>query len=67
MLNGMRRNNAFIETHQHSEFHKSLMGLLLISIASLFFLFLETSSQFRSLGAGLLGNQWSPIGVESNR
>ena len=44
----MRRINAFIETHQPSELHKSLMGLLLISIASLFVLFLETSSQFNN-------------------
>ena len=47
-LHEMRRINAFIEAHQRSEFHKSLMGLLLISIASLFVLFLETSSQFNN-------------------
>ena len=44
----MHRIDAFIETHQHSELHKSLMGLLLISIASLLVLFLEPSSQFNN-------------------
>ena len=42
----MRKINAFIETYQPSELHKSIMGLLQISIVSLFVLFLETSSQF---------------------
>ena len=46
MLHEVRRINAFIDTHQPSELHKSLMGLLLISIASLSVLLLETSSQF---------------------
>ena len=51
----MRRINAFIETNQRSELHKSLMGLSQISIVSLFFLFLETSSQFSNYGMGFNG------------
>ena len=57
----MRRINAFIETHQHSELHKSLMGLLQISTVILFVLFLETSSQFNNR---FFGNNWE---MGSNR